>query len=194
MKLIVGLGNPGEKYNNSRHNVGFTVLDHLLQKLEKVKNTVWLEDKKYKAFIHEAEIDSEKVVLMKPTTFMNLSGEAVSKYATYFKIDTSDICIVHDELDLPLGKIRVRFGGSGGGNNGVTSIIESLGTDKFLRVRCGIGKEARLHNPHDTADYVLGTFEEHEHGKVKTMVNHAVKELLLLQKHGIDLYMSKYNK
>lgn len=194
MKLIVGLGNPGEKYNNSRHNVGFTVLDHLLQKAEKLKETFWTEDKKFKALIKEVVIDSEKVVLMKPTTFMNLSGEAVSKYASYFKIDSLGICIVHDELDLPLGKIRVRFGGSGGGNNGVTSIIESLGTDKFLRVRCGIGKEARLHNPHDTADYVLGTFEEHEHGKVKTMVNHAVKELLLLQKHGIDLYMSKYNK
>ncbi len=194
MKLIVGLGNPGEKYNNSRHNVGFNVMDHLLQKTEKLKETFWEDEKKFKALIKEVIVDDEKITLMKPLTFMNLSGEAVSKYATYFKISPENICVIHDELDLPLGKIRVRFGGSGGGNNGVTSIIESLNTDKFLRIRCGIGKEARLHNPHDTSDYVLGSFEAHEHGKVKTMIKHAVKEVLLIQKHGIDLYMSKYNK
>lgn len=194
MKLIVGLGNPGEKYDNSRHNVGFVVLDHLLQKVEKLKETFWEKNTKFKALTKEIDIEGEKIVLFKPTTFMNLSGKAVQTYASYFKIAPEDIYVIHDELDLPLGKIRVRFGGSGGGHNGVNSIIEHLGTDKFLRIRCGIGKEAREHNIHDSADYVLGTFETHEKGKVKTMINHAVKETLLLHKHGIDLYMSKYNK
>lgn len=194
MKLIVGLGNLGEKYDNSRHNVGFTVLDHLLQKVEKVKETFWEKNTKFKAYIKEVELEGEKVILMKPATFMNESGRAVQSYAAYFKIQSEDIYIIHDELDLPLGKIRVRFGGSGGGHNGVNSVIEHLGTDKFLRIRCGIGKEAREHTTHDTSDYVLGTFEPHEKGKVKTMISHAVKETLLLQKHGIDLYMSKYNK
>lgn len=195
VKLIVGLGNPGEKYNNSRHNLGFVTLDHLLQKLTKAKNTFWNEEKKVKALTHEIEINGEKIVLMKPTTFMNESGRAVAAFAAYYKVSPEDIIIIHDELDMPLGKIRIRFGGSGGGHNGVSDIIERLGTDKFLRIRIGIGKEARRVGPHsDTSDYVLGTFETHEKGKVTSVVKQAIKDILLLQKHGIDLYMSKYNK
>jgi peptidyl-tRNA hydrolase, PTH1 family len=194
MKLIVGLGNPSEKYDNSRHNLGYLVLDSLLQKEEKLKRTFWTEEKKFKALVHEITLGTEKIILLKPTTFMNDSGISVQGYSSYFKIDPQDIVVVHDELDMPLGKIRIRFGGSGGGHNGVNSIIERLGTDKFLRLRLGIGKEARRVNPqHDTSDYVLGTFETHEKSKVRSMVKQAVKNILLLQKHGIDLYMSKYN-
>lgn len=194
MKLIVGLGNPGEKYHNTRHNVGFLVLDHLLQKLEKLKQTFWEEEKKFNAFTKEVMIGEEKIILMKPTTFMNDSGLAVQKYASYFKIDPQDIYVLHDELDIPIGKIKIRFGGSSAGHNGVASIIERLGTDKFLRIRLGIGKETRSKSTHDSADFVLGTFAASEKGKVKTMINQAIKDVLLLQKHGIDLYMSKYNK
>lgn len=194
MKLIVGLGNPGEKYLNTRHNVGFLVLDHLLQKLEKVKETFWEENGKFKALTKEIEIDGEKIVLMKPTTFMNDSGIAVQKYASYYKIEPQDVYVLHDELDLPIGKIKIRFGGSSAGHNGVSSIIETLGTDKFLRIRLGIGKESRTRNTHDSADYVLGTFAASEKGKIKTMINQAIKNILLIEKHGIDLYMSKYNK
>lgn len=194
MKLLVGLGNPGEKYKNSRHNVGFEVLDHLLQKVERRDTTSWNEEKKFKALTKEVELGGEKIILLKPTTFMNESGIAVSSYSSYYKIDPQDICVVHDELDIPLGKIRIRFGGSGGGHNGVNSIIEKLGTDKFLRVRLGIGKEARHDLSHDAADYVLGTFETHEKGKVSSMIKQALKDILLIEKHGIELYMSKYNK
>lgn len=194
MKLIVGLGNPGEKYLNTRHNVGFLVLDHLLQKLEKVKETFWEENRKFKALTHEIEVNGEKIVLMKPTTFMNDSGIAVQKYASFYKIEPQDVYILHDELDLPIGKIKIRFGGSSAGHNGVNSIIEKLGTDKFLRIRLGIGKESRVQATHDTADYVLGTFAANEKGKIKTMINQAIKDILLIEKHGIDLYMSKYNK
>lgn len=195
MKLIVGLGNPGEKYENSRHNLGFVTLNHLLKKVTPLKETFWTENKKFKAEIKEIEINGEKIVLFKPMTFMNDSGKAVQAYSSYFKIDPQDIVVVHDELDMPLGKIRIRFGGSGGGHNGVNSIIERLGTDKFLRIRLGIGKEARRVGPHsDTSDYVLGTFESHEKGKVNSMVKQAIKDILLLQKHGIETYMSKYNQ
>lgn len=194
MKLIVGLGNPGEKYENTRHNVGFVALDHLLQKFEKAKNTVWNGDKKFKALIHELEHDGEKVILMKPQTFMNDSGRAVSDYASYFKINPEDIYVLHDELDLPLGKIRIRFGGSSAGNNGVSSIIDHLKTDKFLRIRMGIGKSQRVHATHDTSEYVLGVFDASEKRKVKTMVNQAIKDVLLILSHGIDVYMSKYHK
>lgn len=193
MKLIVGLGNPGEKYENTRHNVGFVALDHLLQKLTKLKNTYWEENKKFKALTHELELDGEKVVLMKPQTFMNDSGQAVSAYSKYFKIKPEDIYVLHDELDLPLGKIRIRFGGSSAGNNGVASVIDHLGTDKFLRIRMGIGKSQRVHATHDTSDYVLGVLDASEKRKVKTMVNQAIKDVLLILSHGIDLYMSKYN-
>lgn len=193
MKLIVGLGNPGEKYENSRHNLGSVTLDHLLKKLTKLKETYWKEDKKLKALTQEVELDGEKIVLMKPTTFMNDSGIAVQKYSSYFKIEPQEIYVVHDELDLPLGKIRIRFGGSGGGHNGVASIIEKLGTDKFLRVRLGIGHETRQHFTKDSSDYVLGSFETHEKGKVNSLIKQAIKDILLVHKHGIDLYMSKYN-
>lgn len=193
-KLIVGLGNPGEKYANSRHNLGFITLDHLLQKVTRAKNTYWEENRKFKAHTHEVEINGKKFVLLKPTTFMNDSGQSVSLYMSYFKIDPEDLLVIHDELDMPLGKIRIRFGGSGGGHNGVSDIIEKLGTDKFLRIRMGIGREARRNKmQNDTSDYVLGKFETHEKGKVNSMVKQAIKDILLIQKHGIDLYMSKYN-
>lgn len=194
MKLIVGLGNPGEKYENTRHNVGFVALDHLLQKFEKAKNTVWNLDKKFNALIHEVEIEGEKVILMKPQTFMNDSGLAVQGYSSYYKIDPQDIYVLHDELDLPLGKIKIRFGGGSAGNNGVTSIIDHVGTDQFLRIRMGIGKSQRAHSDHNTSDYVLGVFDASEKRKVKTMVNQAIKDVMLILSHGIDLYMSKYHK
>jgi len=194
MKLIVGLGNPGEKYENTRHNVGFVALDHLLQKFEKAKNTFWTEDKKFKSLIKEVDFEGEKVVLMKPTTFMNESGKAVAGYAKYFKIEPKDICVIHDELDIPLGKIKIRFGGGSAGNNGVTSIIDHVGTDQFLRIRMGIGKSQRAHSDHNTSDYVLGVFDASEKRKVKTMVNQAIKDVMLILSHGIDLYMSKYHK
>lgn len=193
MKLIVGLGNPGEKYENTRHNVGFVALDHLLQKFETAKNTFWTEDKKFKSLIKEVDFEGEKVILMKPTTFMNESGIAVASYSKYFKIDPSDIYVLHDELDLPLGKIKIKYGGGSAGNNGVTSIMDHLGTDQFLRIRMGIGKSQRAHATHDASDYVLGIFDASEKRKVKTMTKQVVKDVLLILDHGIDLYMSKYN-
>ena len=200
MKIIVGLGNPGSKYAYTRHNLGFMVLDALLEKLEPHDKTFWDEEKDLKVQIKKINSNGHSILLVKPTTFMNNSGFAVSKVLNYYKIDPADMIVIHDDLDLPFGKIRVRFGGSAGGHHGVESIINVLRTDKFLRIRLGIGEsrkinyERRTTNEERVSRYVLGNISSSERGKVKTMIKGAVRTIDLLLKHGIDSYMSKYNK
>ena len=196
MKVIVGLGNPGEKYEKTRHNLGFMALDTLLSKLESVEKTFWDKKKDLKAEIKQIKYKDIILLLVKPATFMNNSGEAVTKILSYYKISPSELYVIHDDLDLPFGKIRVRFGGAAGGHHGVESIIEALKTDKFLRVRLGIGSNERAASgdKHDIDDYVLGNISSAERGKVKTMMSETTKIIENILKHGIDLYMSKYNK
>src|SRR4051812_5378587 len=141
MKVIVGLGNPGEKYEKTRHNLGFHILDQLLEKLEPHDKTFWDDNHNLKAHIKKIKIKEEEILLVKPATFMNNSGFAVSKVLNYFKVKPEDLYLIHDELDLPFGKIRVRFGGGAGGHHGVESVLEQLKTDKFLRIRLGIGTD-----------------------------------------------------
>ncbi len=200
MKLIVGLGNLGEKYQNTRHNLGFMVLDSLLEKLEPHDKTFWEEKKDLKAQIKKINSNDHSILLVKPTTFMNDSGIAVSKVLNYYKIDPAELMVIHDDLDLPFGKIRVRFGGSGGGHHGVESIIEQLKTDKFLRIRLGIGQsrkngdERRTMNHEHIERYVLGNISSSERGKARTMIKEAVRTIDLILRHGIDNYISRYNK
>ncbi len=199
MKLIVGLGNPGEKYENSRHNLGFLALDDLLKKYEPVKETFWEDEKKLKSQIKIVKHGGTNLILAKPTTFMNLSGTAVEKILSYYKIDPKNMIVVYDELDLPFGKLRIRFGGGAGGHHGVESIINSINDDKFLRIRLGIGSEARTDKPRsknkdEVSDYVLSSFQSKEKGKIKSMLKQVTKDVDLILSHGIDTYMSKYNK
>jgi len=135
MKLIVGLGNPGEKYENSRHNLGFVVLDALLQKLTPVEKTVWQEEKKSNSLI--AKVGD--LILAKPQTFMNASGFAVKKLNTKYQILNTELWVVHDDIDLPLGKIKIRKGGGSAGHRGIDSIAKELETHDFVRFRLGIG-------------------------------------------------------
>lgn len=200
MKLIVGLGNPGEKYENTRHNLGFETLDHLLKKYEPLKESVWDNNKKTKSQIKKVSIENISTLLAKPQTYMNNSGMAVSLLLDYYRIEPDDLIIIHDELDLPLGKIQVRFGGGTAGHNGLDSIINSIKTDKFLRIRMGIGKPtkhegSKFDNPrhHSVEEHVLDIFKDGEAKEAKKMIKHAQKQLELLLKHGIDKYMSKYN-
>lgn len=199
MKLIIGLGNPGEKYISTRHNVGFIVLDKFLEDLESLKKTFWETDKNSKCLIKKIKKGNDDILLAKPQVFMNNSGEAVSKLSSYYKIEPQDIYIIHDDLDLPLGKIRIRMGGAAGGHRGVESIIAALKTDKFLRIRLGIGHPHRRGvSQRDKStlavdEYVLARFTPTEKSKVRTMTNQALKSLRLILEHGIDLYMSKYN-
>src|SRR3989344_5375905 len=196
MKVIVGLGNPGEKKKKPRHNLGFIAHDTLLWKLKSVEKTFWDKKKDLKAEIKQIKYKDIILLLVKPATFMNNSGEAVTKVLNYYKIAPTELYVIHDDLDLPFGKIRVRFGGAAGGHHGVESIIEALNTDKFLRVRLGIGSNERAASgdKHDIDDYVLGNISSAERGKVKTMMSETTKIIENILKHGIDLYMSKYNK
>jgi PTH1 family peptidyl-tRNA hydrolase len=201
MKVILGLGNPGEKYQNTRHNIGFLTLDELIRKLEPLSKTFWEEEKNLKAQIKKIGTGDSSLLLAKPTTFMNLSGFAVSKILNYYKIPPENLIVIHDDIDLPFGKIRIRFGGGAGGHHGVESIIEQVRSDKFLRIRLGIGnprkaegKQLKRSGHKDVERHVLGSVGSDERGKVKTMTKKAVRDLELILKHGIEKYMSRYNK
>ena len=203
MKLIVGLGNPGEKYKKTRHNLGFLVVDQFLRNFETAANSVWKENKKFKSDIAEIEWKPkqgalEKVILVKPNTYMNNSGMAVSLLSTYYKLPTTDIWVVHDELDLPLGYLKIRLGGSSAGHNGIESIIKSLGTEKFYRVRLGIGKEKTgermaKYKVKNTEDYVLSSFSAPERGKIKNLVKHAAQALAEVLENGSETAMNRFN-
>ena len=204
MKIIVGLGNPGEQYDKTRHNLGFMVLDELLKKFEPLEKTFWdpvrdtqgKEDNKFKAVVKKIKIGKEEYLLVKPLTFMNNSGFAVSKILSYYKVNLEDMTLIHDDLDLPVGKIRVRFGGGAGGHNGVESVIERVGDDKFLRIRLGIGDSRKIEGEYkmkNMDNYVLSNFGSNERSKVKSMTKEAIKTIELISEHGIEKYMSKYN-
>ena len=147
MKLIVGLGNPGKKYENTRHNTGFAVIDRTLAKLN-----VELDKNKFNADYTMINRNGEKIYILKPLTYMNLSGEAVAPFMKYFGIEPEDLVVVHDDLDLPVGKIRLRQIGSCGGQNGMRNIIDLLGDSNIKRIRVGIGKDPLI----PVVDYVLG--------------------------------------
>ncbi len=202
MKLIVGLGNPDEKYLKTRHNLGFACLDKLLEDLKRLDKTFWEHKKDLKSLISKYEsLFGMQVILAKPTTFMNNSGLAVKLLLSKYNLNSLDLIVVHDDVDLPLGKIRVRLGGAAGGHKGVMSIIENLKTDQFLRIRLGIGRPIRTEgSKHKTQnyrgieDYVLSDFTSAEVGKVRTMQKETIRIIKLLVKKGIDEYMGKYNK
>ncbi|OYD06366.1 aminoacyl-tRNA hydrolase [Paludifilum halophilum] len=154
MKVIVGLGNPGKKYASTRHNVGFWVIDRLAQTWE-----LPVQKEKWNALVGEGRIRGEKVVLIKPETYMNLSGQAVRPALDWLKVRVEDLLVVYDDLDLPPGKIRLRLKGSAGGHNGVQSLIDHLGTREFKRIKVGIG---RPETPAPVVDYVLSRFSEEQ--------------------------------
>ncbi|MBU1132241.1 aminoacyl-tRNA hydrolase [Patescibacteria group bacterium] len=177
MKLIAGLGNPGKKYLNTRHNIGFALLDFIYN--EWLKNegfSEWTENKKFHAEISEGRIGSEKIILAKPTTFMNNSGSCISAIATFHKIKPQDIIIIHDELDLPLGKYKIQSDRSSAGHRGVTSIIQMLGSQNFLRVRAGIAKEDKSKQG-ATEKFVLNKFNLFEKLKLKSIKEKILDEL-----------------
>lgn len=205
MKLIVGLGNPGEKYENTRHNLGFVVVEHFLKDFEPVQQTVWDDSKKFKSDICEIDWQPkhgklEKVILVKPKTYMNNSGQAVEILATFYKIQPDDIWVVHDDIDLQLGALRIRNGGSAAGHRGVESILETIGTEKFWRFRLGIGhpkhgmaEGKHKENQRDVDDFVLGTFGQGEAGKTRELIKHAAKSLSCALEEGMLVAMNKFN-
>lgn len=172
MKLIVGLGNPGEKYTKTRHNIGFCVIDNMAQK----EGIGFDFDQKSESEV--GEIAEAK--LAKPQTFMNNSGEAVSKIKNFYKIDDDDIIIIHDDVDLEIGKIRISLGGSSAGHKGVQSIIDHLGTDNFWRVRVGVGRDEKI----PTEDWVLMNFEDND--KISKIIDETANYVIELLNKGMD--------
>jgi peptidyl-tRNA hydrolase, PTH1 family len=199
MKLIVGLGNPGEKYEGTRHNLGFMVVDQLLKDLLSAKEAVWSINSKLKSDIASIEVGREKVILAKPQTFMNNSGMAVGLLLNFYKIKPEDLWLVYDELDLPVGSMKIRFGGAAAGHHGVESIMEKIGTDSFLRFRLGIGtshvKERVIGRQKikQAKDYVLGGFGRGDVGKIRELIKHGSEALQMALEDGIESAMNRFN-
>lgn len=191
MKLIVGLGNPGKEYEKTRHNVGFLILDALREKLEAEE---FHEEKRLKALLTKAKTDSLDLLLAKPLTYMNKSGEAVQKILHFYKLKPQDLVVVYDDLDLSLDHIRVRQKGSAGTHNGMKSIVASLGTDNFPRVRVGIesrGETAPIKQ--DLASFVLSTFTKKDGIKAKKAIEKAADAIITMLTEGIHAAMNRYN-
>lgn len=167
MKLIVGLGNPGAKYEDTRHNIGFKVIDVLSYMMD-----IPLNKTKFNGLFGQGQYRGEKVILLKPLTYMNLSGESVGPLVDYFDIDIDDVIIVYDDLDLPVGKLRIRKKGSAGGHNGMKSIIYHLRSDSFKRIRIGVG---RPNGRKPIVDYVLEDFPKEEYDTMTQVVKDAAK-------------------
>ena len=186
MKLIAGLGNPGKEYRESRHNLGFRVIEELSSR-HKIK----LDKSKHRSLLGEGRIEGERVILVKPLTFVNLSGEALSSLKGSFPVETGDIIVIHDDLDLERGRIRIRERGSSGGHKGVNSIIEHLGTQEFSRIRIGIGRPS---SSFDETAYVLGELEEEEKEIIAQAVREAAETAGMIIKEGVRETMNRYNK
>jgi PTH1 family peptidyl-tRNA hydrolase len=203
MKLIVGLGNPGEKYSATRHNLGFMTIEHFLQDATQAKKTEWSKQKKFQAEIaafdwQTKHKDVEAIILAKPTTFMNDSGNAVASIASFYKISPEDIWIVHDELDVPLGNMKIRLGGTGAGHRGIESVITSLGAHAFWRFRLGIGPDKHhddesKHKISDVETFVISPFERSEAGKARELIKKGAKALETALEEGMSVAMNKFN-
>ena len=186
MWLIVGLGNPGRKFKFTRHNIGFRVIDQLSKEL-----SVPLDKKRMMALWGKGSWQEQKVVLAKPQTFMNLSGEAVVRLKNFFRIATDKVIIIHDDLDFNFGQMRIRDKGGDAGNKGVKSIIESLGESEFIRVRLGIG---RTEKKGEGRDYVLADFDELEKKNVTILLDQATEAEKAIMLEGTAQAMNRFNR
>ncbi|MDN4620807.1 aminoacyl-tRNA hydrolase [Paenibacillus sp. PsM32] len=185
MKWIVGLGNPGSEYAKTRHNVGFMALDRLAD-----RHGIAINQAKSKSLIGEGHIDGVKVVLIKPMTYMNLSGEAIRGYMDYYKVPLEDLIVVYDDMDTETGKIRLRYQGSAGGHNGIKSIIQHTGTQTFNRIRMGISRPAP---GYAIVDYVLSPFAKKEKELLDEMIENACNAMEYSLKHTFEQTMAKFN-
>ncbi len=185
MYLIAGLGNPGDKYFATRHNIGFSAIDYISQKTD-----IAVGKLKCKALIGEGRIAGEKVILAKPQTFMNLSGDSVRELASWYKIPNENIIIIYDDISLPVGKMRIREKGSAGGHNGIKSIILNLNSDVFGRIKIGVGGKPENY---DLADYVLGNFSKEDKEILFNLLSDVEKAVEVYIKDGSKKAMNDFN-
>lgn len=186
MRVVVGLGNPGQEYSQTRHNVGFITLDQLAERWQCGN---WRF--KHEALVSEYRGGAEPVVLVKPQTYMNLSGVAVASVLNWYKLKPEDVVVIFDDLDLPTGKLRLRLQGGSGGHKGIESILVHLGKDTFTRVRIGIGRPPA---GWETANYVLGRFTADEKAPMEDSITRAADAVESILKHGVDKAMNEFNK
>ncbi|MBB6447471.1 aminoacyl-tRNA hydrolase [Bacillus benzoevorans] len=186
MKLIVGLGNPGKQYEQTRHNIGFMVIERIAEKLN-----IQLDQAKFKGLFGTGFFEGEKVLLLKPLTYMNLSGESIRAIMDFYQIDPEDILVIYDDLDLPAGKIRLRQRGSAGGHNGIKSTISHLGTQEFNRIRVGINRPT---NGMAITDYVLGRFAREEQDPIQEAVERSADACIEWTKKPFLQVMNTYNQ
>ena len=184
VKMVVGLGNPGREYADTRHNIGFRVVDSLAQKLK-----IDVKKRKFAARFGWGESGDKKLILLKPWQFMNRSGSAVAKAMAFYKLSVGDLLVVSDDMALAVGAIRLRAKGSAGGHNGLADVIEKLGTDQFGRLRVGIGKSDRV----DDVDYVLSRPSEKERLLLDKAAERAQEAVLCWVEHGIETAMNEFN-
>ena len=187
MYIIVGLGNPGKEYQNTRHNIGFDVIDEIAE-----RNNIAMGEKKHKAIIGKGFVAGQRVILVKPQTFMNLSGKSVRDAIDFYKVDEkTELIVISDDISLDVGQIRIRKKGSAGGHNGLKNIILHLGHDEFQRVKMGVGEKPK---GYDLADYVLGHFSKEEREIMDESAGRAAKAIEVMLTEGADTAMNLYNK
>jgi len=185
MKLIVGLGNPGIIYKNTRHNVGFLVIDEFCK-----KNNITLNEKKFNGIYSSTTINNDKIILLKPLNYINLSGEVIKSYINYFKIDIDDLLIIHDDMDTEVGNFKLKLSGSSAGHNGLKSIEQNIKTQDYRRLKIGISKDTNS----DRKSYVLGCFTKEEKVKIKEIVKLSNNIILDYIEFDFNKLMNKYNK
>jgi PTH1 family peptidyl-tRNA hydrolase len=185
MKLIIGLGNPGKEYENTRHNIGFEVIENLAEEPLKM-------NKKFNAKTATGKIEKEKIIFLQPHTFMNNSGRAVVAAAKFYKIKPKDILVIHDDIDLPLGKIRIKKDSSSGGHRGVDSIIASLNSEIFIRLKIGVAPKSRPKN-FDAAKFVLKKFAKSEDKAVFEIIKKTTEAVAVIVAEGVETAMNQFN-
>lgn len=187
MYLIAGLGNPDKKYEHTRHNVGFDVIDELAEKYN-----ISISEKKHKALLGKGVIEGQKVVLAKPQTYMNLSGESIVELVHYYKIDPeTEMIVIYDDISFAPGNLRIRQSGSAGGHNGIKNIIKCLGTQEFMRIKVGVGEKTKNW---DLADFVLGHFSKEERENLEDAIGRAMEAVGYMINGDVAKAMNEYNK
>ncbi len=184
MYVIAGLGNPGKKYENTRHNMGFITVDQLA-----IKHDIKVDKLKFKALVGEGRIADQKVLLVKPQTYMNLSGESIRQVMHFYKLDPEKLIVIYDDIDIELGALRIRKFGSAGTHNGMKSVVYQLQSDRFPRIRIGIGSQKKG----DLVDFVIGGFSKEEVPVLEETVTKAVSAIECILAEDVDIAMNRYN-
>ncbi|HEX8703240.1 MAG TPA: aminoacyl-tRNA hydrolase [Myxococcaceae bacterium] len=189
MKLICGLGNPGREYERHRHNIGFMVVEALLSRARGELN-----QEKFQAKVGQGTLGGERILFLEPQTYMNLSGRSLAEAARFYKIAVEDILVIHDELDLPFGRLQLKAGGGTGGHNGLKSSVQSLGADGFIRLRFGIGKPEGPNAKERVAGYVLSNFDDGERRQLEELIGRASDIAETWAREGLATAMNRFNR